>query len=112
MPTPPPQTPESRAAALEKAAASRRVRAEAKEKLKIGSLTLEELFAQADGTDEAGEMLAKIKVVAVLEALPGVGKVRARKLMEELEISETRRVRGLGSNQRAALLERFKDPIR
>ena len=48
MPTPPPQTPESRAAALQKAAVSCRVRAEAKEKLKIGSLNLNELFAASD----------------------------------------------------------------
>lgn len=109
MPTPPPQTPESRAAALEKAAMSRRVRAEAKQKLAIGSMSLGELFAAADKGDEAGEMLAKLKVVSLLEALPGVGKVTARKIMEELDIKETRRVRGLGANQRNALLERFKD---
>jgi len=109
MPTPPPQTPESRLAALEKAAASRRVRAEAKEKLKIGSLNLAELFSAADGSDEAADMLAKLKVFSVLESLPGVGKVRARRIMEELEIKETRRVRGLGTNQRKALLERFPD---
>lgn len=109
MPTPPPQTPESRARALEKAAKSRRVRAEAKEKLKMGSLNLAELFLAADKGDDDGEMLAKLKVVNVLESLPGVGKVRARKIMEELEISETRRVRGLGANQRKALLERFPD---
>ena len=54
-------------------------------------------------------MLAKLKVVNVLESLPGVGKVRARKIMEELEIKESRRVRGLGANQRKALLERFPD---
>jgi DNA uptake protein ComE-like DNA-binding protein len=109
MPTPPPQTPESRALALEKAAASRRVRAEAKEKLKMGSLNLAELFAEADGGTEDGGMLAKLKVVSVLESLPGVGKVRARKIMEELEISDSRRIRGLGANQRKALLEKFPD---
>ena len=109
MPVPPPQTPEARAAALEKAALSCRVRAEAKEKLKIGALNLEELFAASDAGDTEGEMLAKLKVVSVLESLPGVGKVRARKLMEELDIKESRRVRGLGSNQRKALLERFPD---
>ena len=109
MPTPPPQTPEARAAALEKAAISRRVRAEAKEKLKIGSMNLEELFAASDVGDMSGDMLAKLKVVSVLESLPGVGKVRARKLMEELDIKESRRVRGLGSNQRKALLTRFPD---
>ncbi len=109
MPTPPPQTPEARAAALAKAAVSRRVRAEAKEKLKIGSMNLEELFAASDVGDEAGDMLAKLKVVSVLESLPGVGKVRARKLMEELDIKESRRIRGLGTNQRKALLQRFPD---
>ncbi len=107
MPTPPPQSPEARAAALEKAALSRRVRAEAKEKLKIGSLNLAELFAAADRGDDDGEMLAKLKVVHVLESLPGVGKVGAKRLMETLDIKDTRRVKGLGANQRKALLERF-----
>jgi len=48
-----------------------------------------------------------MKVSAVLESLPGVGKVRARKIMASLEISESRRVRGLGSNQLAALEREF-----
>ena len=46
--------------------------------------------------------------VTVLESLPGVGKVKARRTMEELEISENRRVRGLGTHQRRALLEHFE----
>ncbi len=107
MANPPTLTPEQRQLALEKAAAARRQRAEVKDKLKIGSLTLRELFEAADRNDEAGEMLAKLKVVSVLESLPGVGKVRARNIMSELEISESRRLRGLGANQRRALLEKF-----
>lgn len=107
MANPPSLTPEQRQLALQKAAAARRQRAEVKDKLKIGSLSLEELFEQADRNDEAGEMLAKLKVVSVLESLPGVGKVRARNLMKELDISESRRLRGLGSNQRRALLQKF-----
>jgi hypothetical protein len=107
MANPPTLTPEQRQAALEKAAAARRQRAEVKDKLKIGSLSLGELFEQADDRDGSGEMLAKLKVVSVLESLPGVGKVRARNIMSELEISESRRLRGLGANQRKALLERF-----
>jgi hypothetical protein len=103
MPLPPTLTPEQRQAALEKAAVARRQRAEVKEKLKAGSLTLMELFEQAD----RDETLAKLKVVSVLESLPGVGKVRARRLMQELDISESRRLRGLGRNQREALLKRF-----
>ncbi|HUF85457.1 MAG TPA: integration host factor, actinobacterial type, partial [Acidimicrobiia bacterium] len=100
---PPSLTPEQRQAALQKAAAARRQRAEVKEKLKMGSLSLPELFEQGD----RDEVLAKLKVVSVLESLPGVGKVRARRLMQELDISESRRLRGLGRNQREALLGRF-----
>ena len=107
MANPPTLTPEQRQLALEKAAVARRQRAEVKDKLKIGSLTLRELFDAAERGDESGDMLAKLKVVSVLESLPGVGKVRARHIMSELEISESRRLRGLGTNQRRALLEKF-----
>ncbi len=100
MPLPPALTPEQRAAALQKAAASRRQRAELKEKLKMGTISLRELLDQSD----RDEVIAKMKVVSVLESLPGLGKVKARRLMEELGISEQRRLQGLGSNQRAALL--------
>lgn len=103
MPLPPALSPEQRAAALTKAAAARRERAELKEKLKMGSLALRELLEQA-GRDE---VVAKMKVVAVLESLPGLGKVKARRLMEEIGISETRRVQGLGEKQRKALLEKL-----
>ena len=102
----PPLTPEQRAAALEKAAAARKARAELKEKLKMGSITLPELFDQATGNDTIGKM----KVLAVLESLPGLGKVKARRLLEECEVSETRRVQGLGRNQREKLLESLKNP--
>jgi excinuclease UvrABC nuclease subunit len=103
MPLPPELSPEQRQAALAKAAEARRARAELKEKLKMGSVDLKELFAMGDKDD----IVAKMKVINVLESLPGVGKVKARRLMEQLEISETRRVRGLGSKQREALLKEF-----
>jgi signal recognition particle GTPase len=106
MPLPPILSPEQRQAALEKAASARRQRAEIKDKLKMGSLTLRELLDQAGGDD----VLGKMKVLAVLESLPGLGKVKARRLMEEVGISDTRRVQGLGANQRHALLE--KTPAR
>jgi len=102
MPQPPPISPEARAKALEKAGMARRQRAELKERLKMGSITLPELFEQA-----ADETIAKMKVLAVLESLPGLGKVKARRTMEEIGIAETRRVQGLGANQRKALLDRL-----
>jgi hypothetical protein len=103
MPLPPQLTPEQRQAALAKAAEARKARAEIKEKLKMGSLTLKELMVQ--GTSD--ETVGKMKVLAVLEALPGVGKVKARRTMEEIGISETRRIRGLGEQQKKSLLEAF-----
>jgi hypothetical protein len=103
MPLPPSLSPEQRQAALDKAAAARRERAELKEKLKMGSINLKELLQLADSQD----VVAKMKVLAVLESLPGVGKVKARRTMEEIGISETRRVRGLGDQQRSKLLEAF-----
>jgi hypothetical protein len=103
MPLPPSLSPEQRQAALEKATAARRQRAEVKERLKAGSLSLEQLFKEGD----EDETLAKLKVVSVLESMPGVGKVGARRLMVELDISESRRLRGLGDNQRKKLLQRF-----
>ena len=102
----PPLTPEQRAAALEKAAAARKARAELKVRLKSSGTRLDDVLVDGD-TDE---VIGKMKVVAVLEAMPGVGKVRAQKIMERLEISPSRRVRGLGSKQRQALVEEFSGP--
>jgi hypothetical protein len=103
MPQPPTLTPEQRQAALAKAAEARRARAEIKERLKMGSITLAELLTQA----ETDDMVAGIKVLAVLESLPGVGKVKARRTMDEVGIADTRRLRGLGDQQRKALLAAF-----
>lgn len=103
MPQPPSLTPEQRQAALEKAAEARRARAEIKERLKMGSLLFSELLEQAPDS----EIIGKMKVLAVLESLPGVGKVKARRTMEEFEISESRRIRGLGDQQKRKLLDAF-----
>ena len=99
----PPLTPEQRAAALEKAAKARKDRAEVKNNLKRGVITLPAVLKQG----QSDEIVGKMKVSALLEAMPGVGKVRARQIMERLGIAESRRVRGLGANQRTALENEF-----
>jgi hypothetical protein len=103
MPQPPSLTPEQRTAALAKAAEVRRTRAEIKERLKMGSVTLRQLLIDA----ETDEMIGGIKVLAILESLPGVGKVKARRTMDEIGIADTRRIRGLGEQQRRSLLAVF-----
>jgi hypothetical protein len=103
----PPLTPDQRAAALEKAAKARKDRAEIKNRLKQGSTKLPEVLKEGQSDDIVGKM----KVSALLESMPGVGKVRAKQIMERLGIAESRRVRGLGANQRAALENEFRVDI-
>jgi outer membrane protein TolC len=95
-------TPEQRRQALAKAAEARKKRAEIKQQLKNEQLSLRDVLNRT-----GDDILGKMKVSAVLESLPGVGKVRARKIMERLDISASRRVRGLGSKQRDSLLAEF-----
>jgi len=103
MSGPPKLSDEARAAALVKAAEARRFRAELKQRLKMGSMSFVELLEAA----ETNELIAKTKVLAVLESLPGVGKVKARRTMKDVGIADNRRIRGLGDSQREKLLAIF-----
>lgn len=96
-------TPEQRAAALEKAAEARAIRAEVKNRLKYSGGKLSEVIEQGKTRDAIG----KLKVLALLESMPGVGRVTAKSIMTEIGISESRRVRGLGPHQIAKLVEQF-----
>ena len=103
MPAPPKLTDAQRRAALEKAAEARRVRAELKALIKMGSRTIADVLDLAD----TNEIVSRTKVLAVLESMPKIGKVKARKIMREIGIAESRRLRGLGDQQRAALISEF-----
>jgi hypothetical protein len=103
MPQVPALSAEQRAAALRRAAAVRAERGRLRAELKAGRLSPAALLDRA-GEDES---LAGMRVVALLEALPGYGPVRAGALLDELGIAGSRRVRGLGPRQRAALLARI-----
>jgi hypothetical protein len=95
-------TEEQRREALAKAAEARKRRAELKGQLKAERLGLRDILSR-----QGDDIVGKMKVSSVLESLPGVGKVRARRIMERLDISATRRVRGLGAKQKDALLTEF-----
>lgn len=103
MAQPPKLTDEQRKAALAKAAEARRVRAEVKELLKTGSMRISELFDRA----EEDELIAGLKVESLVSSMPGTGKIKAKRLMESIGIAENRRVRGLGANQKEALIAEF-----
>ncbi len=107
MPIPPKLTAQQRAAALAKSTASRQVRAAVKARVKLGELSLSAVFELAQN-DEA---IAKMRVAELLESFAGVGKIRALTMLERLQISQTRRVQGLGIAQRQNLLKEFPDRV-
>jgi len=90
-----------RTAARLKATAARAERADVKAKLKSGQATVAEVI----DSGRTVEAIGRLRVAELLESLPGVGKVRAAKIMDTVGIARTRRVRGLGIHQRKALLE-------
>lgn len=93
---------EERSKALAKAQQIRSQRMEVRKQLKAGKLSLAEILNDPDN-----EVYAKMRVKYLLESLPQVGKITAAKLMEEIGIDEARRVQGLGSRQKAQLLEKL-----
>lgn len=98
----PNQTPEERRAALEKAAEARHARAELRDKIKNGDISVKEVL-----TTEGDPVIDKLRVKDMIASLPGYGKAKVTKIMEELNISETRRIKGLGARQREALIEKL-----
>lgn len=91
-----------RKAALEKAKAARIKRAEIRDQLKEGKLTLAQVIEMKDDP-----IVGRMKVSTLIETLPGYGKAKSVKIMGDLQIAESRRLRGLGDRQQAALLERL-----
>ncbi|MCL1816164.1 MAG: integration host factor [Clostridiales bacterium] len=93
---------EERSKALQKAQQIRSQRMEVRKQLKAGTLNLPDILNNVDD-----EVYAKMRVKYLLESLPQVGKITAQKIMTEIGIDEARRVQGLGSRQKAQLLERL-----
>lgn len=96
-------TPEQLEAARSAATKARRARADLKEKVRSGAITLSEAIDTALKDD----VLAHMKVSDLLKALPRVGEKRAADVMERLEIASNRRIRGLGRHQIAGLKDHF-----
>lgn len=97
-------TPEQQKEALAKAAAARTARAELRLKVKNGEVKVADVLQMTDDP-----VASKIKVSTLLESLPGYGKAKVAKLMEELNIDASRRVKGLGAVQRQALIDYFSE---
>jgi hypothetical protein len=99
----PEMTEEQRAAALDRAREARRTRAEIKQLLKSGSISFSDVLQRAEEDD----LVAGTKIQAIVVSMPHMGKVSTKRLLEDIGIADNRTIRGLGSNQRKALLEYF-----
>ena len=98
----PTMTPEQRAAALEKARIVRAKRSEITTKMSMGILSPKEVLDMVDDP-----VVGRMKVKTFIGAIPGYGKVKTEKVMEELGIPADRRIQGLGSNQMKNLVEKI-----
>ncbi len=91
-----------RKVALQKAAEARQKRAELRQQIKSGKMSFADVMKKSDDP-----IIARMKVSTLLESLPGFGKAKAAKIMDDLEISGSRRVQGLGARQREALMDKL-----
>lgn len=95
-------TAEEKLKALKKAQEMRSRRAHIRKELKCGQTNIRALLEEV-----SNDAVAKMRVAYLIESLPRIGKIRTRKIMSDIGIDETRRVQGLGSKQKQALLERL-----
>lgn len=93
-------TAEQRAEALKKAQAARVARKRLLDQVKAGELTVAQVLSRRD----SDPVVAKTKVSALVQAVPGCGVVRAAAVPAEAKIADGRRVGGLGAKQHDALL--------
>lgn len=103
MGAPPQLTPEERSRALAKAKESRQIRAAVKNRVKTGELSI----AAVIDMSKDDQAIAKMRVLELVESMSGVGKIRAKSILERLDISLTRRIQGLGRHQLQALEAEF-----
>ena len=92
-------TNEQRVAASAKAVEVRTKRAQLRRQLKDSEISFLEVLSVA----ESDAIVSGMKVSSILEALPGIGKIKAASLMERCGIAQSRRMKGLGSTQAASL---------
>ena len=89
---------EDRDAALRKAAEARVRRAALKDDIKCGRVGVADVLEMDD------DIARRMRVKDLISSVPGYGDAKTERLMEQIGISESRRVQGLGARQREELL--------
>lgn len=92
---------EERKAALEKAKVARRERAEIKRKLESEEMSISDVLSLDSPA------VLRMTVYDLIKTQGGVGDRKTYKIMQDLGIAHSRRIKGLGKNQREKLIEYF-----
>jgi guanylate kinase len=90
-----------RVAASRAAIAARRARAAIKEAVAAKARSAVDVLDAGERNPESAE--ARMRVRELLASIPGMGPVRSTKILQQLGVSESKRVGGLGIRQRARL---------
>lgn len=90
-------TDEQRRDALKKAMQVREERADLKKRIREGAIDPWEAWKLS--------LMQKVKTKQFLACIPGIGNTRASQIMLAVGISPSRTVKGLGCNQREALVK-------
>jgi guanylate kinase len=98
---PPRLSSRARRKAGEKAVLARQDRAKVKEQVASGELFFFDLFK-----DER-KSIARMKLVDLLQSVPGIGQARAQIIFERTKISPSRRIGGVGHRQIELLRQEF-----
>ena len=80
---------------------ARQERARIKDQVSSGELNFFSLF------ESKSKAIARMKMIDLLQSVPGIGKVRAQVILERAKISPSRRIGGIGNRQLALLRREF-----
>jgi Guanylate kinase len=98
---PPRLSRRSRRKAGESAVKARQERAKVKELITNGELFFFDLF------EDERKSVKRMKLMDLLQSVPGIGKVRAEIVMSKAQISPSRRIGGVGKRQLEILRQEF-----
>ncbi len=83
----------------------RNKRAQIKSDLKTQKITLKELV---EDNKTYKKYIANIKVIELVSSLPGIGRVKAEKILNDMGISFCKKIDGLGKRQKLKFYKYFQ----
>jgi DNA uptake protein ComE-like DNA-binding protein len=96
---------EKRKESLEKARLFKIQRAKIKQSIKKGIVNFNEIFGE---NKNYKDIVSNMKLIDLIKSLPGIGEIKAKRILNGLKISERKTVKGLGEKQKEVFKKYFK----